>query len=208
MHNKTIWDRVLDLAMLVAAIMLYFKTAQVMTVFAPSVVFGYTGLEVLFGQVSAMLVEGVLLALHFLPSVKKNEAAQAFKWFLFAISAFCQVIDGFVVQNSLESQPASIQFLVSWGVPLIPTLIFLGLLIIGKTDDGEVGESFMERVKRVGIKSLIPNLDEMWNGKNILPATVPADEPATPPVSPPAATPVKGYNPKKSTRMRYTKNKK
>lgn len=135
--NKTIWDRVLDFAMMVAAAMLYFKTAQVMTVFAPSVVFGYTGLEVLFGNVSALLVEGIVLALHFIPSMKKNDAAQAFKWFLFAISAFCQVVDGFVVQNTLSQQPESIQFVVSWGVPLIPTIIFLGLLVIGASNEEE-----------------------------------------------------------------------
>jgi hypothetical protein len=128
--EKTIWDGVLGLSMFVAAAMLYFKTAQVMTVFAPSTMFGYTGLEVLFGNISALLVEGIIVALHFIPSVQ-NDSAKVFKWFLFAISGFCQVVDGFVVQNTLAQQPESIQFVVSWGVPLIPTVIFLGLLVIG-----------------------------------------------------------------------------
>jgi hypothetical protein len=135
--SKSIWDRVLDLALLVSASVLYFKTAQVMTAFAPSVVFGYTGLEVLFGNINALLVEGIVLALHFIPSMQKNESAMFFTWFLFTISALCQVIDGFLMQNTLAQQPASIQFIVSWGIPLIPTIIFLGLLLIGQSAEKE-----------------------------------------------------------------------
>jgi hypothetical protein len=164
--EKTIWDGVLGLAMFVAAIMLYFKTAQVMTVFAPSTMFGYTGLEVLFGNVSALLVEGIILALHFIPSMQ-NDSAKVFKWFLFSISAFCQVVDGFVVQNTLSQQPESIRFLVSWGVPLIPTLIFLGLLIIG-VNHGKAENRVRKPSKPFkGVRTMWREFIDGSNGKSV-----------------------------------------
>jgi hypothetical protein len=158
--ERTFWDVVPKLAMIGAAIILYFKTAQVMTAFAPSVVFGYTGLEVLFGNLNATLVEGIILALHFIPSMQRNEAAKVFKWFLFGISALCQVVDGFLVQNTLAQQPESIQFIVSWGVPLIPTIIFFGLLTIGQSA-GSVGK---RKAPFKGIKHYLPDWKTLWDG--------------------------------------------
>lgn len=166
MNNKTIWDRILGFAMLVAAAMLYTRTSEIMTAFAPKTVFGYTGLEPLFGNVSALLVEGVILGIHFIPSMKRNESAQFFKWVLFAISSASQVIDGFLVKETIGNQPEVIQFVVNWGVPLIPTIVFLGLLMIGaEAEKNEDGSTSRASVRDVGLKNMLPNFKEIWNGR-------------------------------------------
>jgi hypothetical protein len=162
--GKNPWESILGIGIVVAAAMLFFKTAEVMSIFAPDTVFGYTGLQDMYGFVTALLVEGMCLALHFIPEMKINFPAQVFKWFLFAVSGFCQVVDGFIIQNTLANQPDSIKFLVEWGVPLIPTAIFLGLLIVG------TGESL-----KFKLPTLFKTKDEnIGTRKKVLAGTKPA----------------------------------
>lgn len=117
----------------VGSVLLFAKTSDLMTAFAPHSFMGYTGIESIYGFVAACLVEGVFVLTKILVSRSPN--ALAWMWNIvlivvtFAISALAQTIDSFVVRDTLSSQPSEIQLLVQWGVPMIPSLVVAIILV-------------------------------------------------------------------------------
>jgi len=115
------------------ALLLFAKTTELMTAFAPKQILGYTGIEVFYGMACAIMVEGLFVTMSF--QIKKSPNPQAWTWNLaliaipFVISALAQPIDSFVMEKTITEQPAPIQFLVSWGVPMVPALI-MGLVLV------------------------------------------------------------------------------
>lgn len=159
--NKTgSGDKVLDWVMIVAAIVMFFKTADVLGYFAPTSLAAIFGFDVsyLFGAVNALFVEATMLALHFNRRAHNHTPAKIAKWILLAISAACQVFDGFLTTNTLAQQSDELKFFFQYGVPSITTFVVIMLLAIGKLpDDGE-------EVAYVGLKDRLPNFKRIWYG--------------------------------------------
>ena len=139
-NDSMFWKFFVDAATVVAAAMLYFKTSEVMGAIAPLTLAGQTGLQVLYGLSVAALIEGICLAIHFIKGFKGNMAAQAYKWFLFAVSAFCQFMDRFFVVDTATTS-ANIEFFkfLTYGIPVA---ILGGLLLVARANDSQsVGKS-------------------------------------------------------------------
>lgn len=133
-NDSGFWNFFINAAVVVAAGMLYFKTAEVMTALAPVTLIGQTGLAVLYGTVVALLIEGVTLALHFLKRYTDYQRAEYYKWFLFGISTFCQFLDTALVKDTANQTQTEAFF--AWAALGILPAIFFGLLWVragGKT---------------------------------------------------------------------------
>lgn len=120
---------------LVAAVVLFFKTTELLSLFAPAEIFGYTGLEFLYGATCALLVEGLLVVTKWSLDKSDNPMAWAYKVGLlvvtFLISASAQIADGVLIRDTLDQQPYVVQLLIQVGVPLVPSVILA--LAAGKT---------------------------------------------------------------------------
>jgi hypothetical protein len=116
-----------NLVFFVAAVVLFFKTSELLAIFAPKTILGYDNLGGVYGMVCALLVEGLLAVTKWSLDKKDNSMAWAYKVGLlvvtFLISAIAQVVDGFMIRDTLTQQPPAIQMLIQWGVPLVPSLI-------------------------------------------------------------------------------------
>lgn len=116
-----------NLVFVIAAVVLFFKTSELLAIFAPKTILGYDNLGGLYGMVCALLVEGLLAVTKWSLDRSDNSMAFAYKVMLiivtFLISGAAQVVDGFMIRDTLSEQPAAIQMLIQWGVPLVPSLI-------------------------------------------------------------------------------------
>ena len=125
-------------AFMLGAFLLFSRTSDLMTAFAPKTFLGYEGIEAVYGMMAALMVEGLLFAVKF--SIVKSKNSIAWVWNIvllavtFGISALAQSIDSFVVRETLTSQPAEIQWAISWGVPLIPAIV-VGVLMVKSVFD-------------------------------------------------------------------------
>jgi hypothetical protein len=119
--------------LLLGSILLFAKTTELMTAFAPKQIFGYTGIEVFYGMACAIMVEGLFVTMKFQISRSTNPYSWGWNLILivipFVISALAQAIDSFMIQKTLAGQPPAVQFLVAWGVPMVPALI-VGLVLV------------------------------------------------------------------------------
>lgn len=111
----------------VAAVVLFFKTSELLATFAPETILGYKNLGGVYGMVCALLVEGLLAATKWSLDKKDNSMAWAYKVGLlivtFLISAAAQVVDGLMIRDTLSQQPPLVQGVILWGVPLVPSII-------------------------------------------------------------------------------------
>lgn len=125
--------------------LMFSKTVDLMTAFAPRTIFGYTGVEVYYGMLVGVLVEGALFAMKLVLSRSKNPIDWVWNVLVvvlpFIISGLAQVIDSMSIRDTLRDQPQSFQLFVNWFVPSIPTLI-IGLLI-GKSIAGTIPAELM-----------------------------------------------------------------
>lgn len=116
-----------NLVFFVAAVVLFFKTSELLATFAPATILGYDNLGGAYGMVCALLVEGLLAVTKWSLDKKDNSIAWAYKVGLlivtFLISAAAQVVDGLMIRDTLSQQPPAVQMLVLWGVPLVPSII-------------------------------------------------------------------------------------
>lgn len=155
-------DKVLDAGVVIAAAILFFRTADVLSVFAPTILNDILGMDVAFiyGVVCALLVEGLALALHFNRRAQFSGTAQAVKWTLLVISGVCQVFDGFVVTDTLSRQTDTMRFIFSWGVPLIPLLIMVMVFGIGRLpeEDGTQPD-------KVPFQGVVPSIKKVLYGE-------------------------------------------
>ena len=121
-------------AFLLGMALMFSKTVDLMTAFAPSTILGYEGVEVWYGVAVGVLIEGALFVMKLLLPRPKNVLDWLWNVVVilvpFALSGFAQVFDSFVVRDTLSQQPDSIRVLVAWFVPSIPTIIMA--LFIGK----------------------------------------------------------------------------
>ena len=119
----------------IAAAVLFLKTSEVLALFAPSTILGYSNIGWLYGGICALLVEGVLIASKYTLPSDRTGYAWLYNVMLivvtFSISAAAQITDGFMVKQTLADQPVAIQFIVNWGVPLVPSIVLA--LVLGKT---------------------------------------------------------------------------
>ncbi len=170
-------DKWLDASVIIAALICFIKTADVFAYFAPAVLSQILGFDVsyLFGVITATLVEGVMLRLHFNRRAHGYTPAEIAKWLLMAISLLCQVFDGFIVTNTLAQQSDEMKFLFQYGVPALPILLIVLNFAIGKLPDTG------EQVTHVGLKHRLPNWKRIWEGdeaKNEPQEKSPEKEPA------------------------------
>lgn len=159
-------DKVLDWGVIIAAAVLFPKTADILSYFSPQIlneIFGFD-FSLIYGVVNALLVEGLALALHFNKRASLSGTAQTVKWTLLAISGVCQVFDGFVVTDTLAAQSDTMKAVLSYGVPLIPLLIMIMVFGIGHLPEiGEDGEVVVEPKKPFkGVKRIVKGL---WEGE-------------------------------------------
>jgi hypothetical protein len=167
-------------AFFLGSILLFSKTSDLMTAFAPSQILGYTGIGPLYGMCCALMVEGLFVAMKFaLPSSK---SPGAWLWnivliiFPFGISALAQTIDSFVVQRTLADQSPTIRFLVQWGVPMIPALI-VGLILAKSAIDNMPAEMIANVRRRVSDNVVPEERETVGNSKHPIPAEPPFTEP-------------------------------
>lgn len=168
MENKTnngSGDKWLDFAAYVLAAILFLKTADVLSYFAPQILNLILGFDVSFvyGSVCAVLVEGAALALHFNSRAGRSSAAQIVKWILLGISGACQVFDGFITAGNVAQMSDTLKFGLSYGVPLIPLAVLVMLFTIGKLpEDGTPPKQWK------GLRNIVrPAWDKLINGESV-----------------------------------------
>ena len=159
-HNGS-GDKILDWAVIIIAAILFFKTADVMSYFAPENLNYMVGMDIswLYGAVNALIVEGVALALHFNRRAALSGTAQIVKWALIAMSGSAQIFDGFLTTGAQSSMSEPLKFGLQFGVPLIPLIVLVLLFAIGRLpDDGSA------TAPRIGLKHRLPNWNRIWHG--------------------------------------------
>lgn len=121
----------------IGAFVLFAKTSDLMTKFAPSEFMGYTDIASIYGFVVACMVEGAFVGMKLALGRPRNVLAWVSNVILiiapFGVSALAQVFDSFITQDTLAQQTPEIQFFATWFIPSIPTLIvalFLGKAIL------------------------------------------------------------------------------
>jgi len=132
---------------LLGMLIMFSKTVDLMSAFAPASIMGYKGIESYYGLACGLLVEGALFVMKLLLPRSKN----VFDWLWnaivviapFIISALAQVFDSFLVRETLSSQPAEVQLFVTWFVPSIPTVIMA--LMIGKAIVSSIPKEIMPK---------------------------------------------------------------
>lgn len=123
---------------LLGAVLMFAKTSELLGAFAPKEWLGYRDIESIYGAVSALMVEGLFIAIKFANDpILSGKPRGIGQWLTntiimfvpFGISLLAQPLDAFVIQGTLVDQPVEIQLLVTWGVPMIPGLI-VGMIMI------------------------------------------------------------------------------
>ncbi len=127
--SGVVWNGVFVLA----ALVLFSKTADLFTAFAPSKLFGYEGIASFYGVAVALMVEGVFVGAKFMIGGARTPIAWLWNMTLilvtFSVSALAQSVDSLVVANTLAQQPLEVQLLVTWLVPMIPALV-VGMILL------------------------------------------------------------------------------
>lgn len=150
-----------DWAVVILAVLLYFKTAEVLSYFAPQNISAFAGMDVawLYGMITAFFVEGVAIAFHFHPGARRHTPAKIVMWVLLVISGLCQIFDGKMVTDAIASMPVQQQVFFNYGVPLLPWFIIVMLFFVGQIpNEGEHKEW-------KGLANLIPDTDYIIHGK-------------------------------------------
>jgi len=148
-------DMVLDFGVAIAALILFAKTADVLSYFSPTNINDLMGFDfgLLYGFTCASLVEGLALALHFNHRASHHPPAQIAKWMLLGISALCQIYDGYITTGSVDQMTETMKAVLSYGVPLIPLFIMIMMFGIGQLPALEEEES-RTRKSFIGLKSM------------------------------------------------------
>lgn len=173
MVNKRGSNGFVDAAVVVLAGLLFFRTADVLTYFAPPLLNDMVGADIswLYAFTMAFFVEGVALAFHFDPRAHAHTPAKIVKWVLLGISALCQVYDGNIVTNTIAEMSGPMKVGFQWGVPLLPIFVVVLLFFVGKLP--EIGDSvpltvrvknWLDNVQDTGIKNSLPSPKAIWRG--------------------------------------------
>lgn len=153
----------LDWAFILGMIAAYPKTADLLSLFSPQILNDIFGMDMSlpYGGFCALLVEGVILFLHFDRRAHFSTSAQTVKWILTIISLGCQVFDGWVTTDTIAQQSDVMKAILSYGIPALPLLIAIMISTIGALPEGD--EVQVARKPRVGLKT---RLDNFWYGEN------------------------------------------
>lgn len=153
-------DPFLDKLVVVAAILLFFGTASVMSYHAPVMLNQIIGADVsfIFGWVSALCVEAGALRLHFNKAAQNSPAAHWVKWILLGVSGLCQVYNGEMIRGELSQMSETLKLVFTWLVPNIPLLFIVLQFWIG-----HLPEEGDEQPK-TGLKNRLPNWRRIWEG--------------------------------------------
>lgn len=193
MDSKKGSNGFVDAAVVILAILLFFRTADVLTYFAPPLLNSLVGTDVswLYAVTMAFFIEGVALAFHFDRRAHNHTPAKIVKWVLLGISGLCQVFDGNIITDNLASMSGPMKVGFQFGVPLLPLIVVVLLFFVGKLpEDGEARSSWLDRLQNNGgVKSHLPNPKSIWrgresvqtNGKVVLNQDVPAPKKKTNP---------------------------
>lgn len=154
-------DGFLSFAVVIGALLLFAKTADVMSYFSPSILNDIVGFNVsiIYGLVTAAMIEGMILALHFNQRAAFHSPAIWVKWLLIVISGVCQFYDGAITTNTLAQQTDTLKAVFQFGVPLIPLLIVVMIIWIGQLPD-----TGTPRKPFVGLKNIPSQFDWIWYG--------------------------------------------
>lgn len=167
MNEKTGSNGFVDASVVVLAGLLFFRTADVLTYFAPPLLSALIGMDVswLYAIVMAFFVEGVALAFHFDKRAHHHTPAKITKWTLLGISALCQFYDGNIVLQTVNqmSGPMKVGFQV--GVPLLPIFVVMLLFFVGKLPEGDEHKGLLEKLQDRGIKNYFPDAHALWHGR-------------------------------------------
>jgi|GEM_PF-4100026 len=158
-------DKVLDWVAFIAALILFAKTADLLSYFSPAILSDILGFDVslIYGSICAALVEGLALALHFNRRATLSSTAQVVKWILIAISGVCQVFDGFITTDSVAQMSDTMKAGLSYGVPLIPLLIMVMVFGIGQLPEVDVAQGSHKK-PFIGLKGMWNHLINGGNG--------------------------------------------
>lgn len=165
MNNRS-GDGFMDAAVVGAAIVLFPRTADIMSYFSPTILNDIIGRDVslIYGLVTGSMVEGLALALHFNRRAALSSIAQWVKWTLILISGMCQVFDGYIITDTLAQQTDTIKTVFQYGVPLIPLLIMIMIFGIGHLPDSPEPKKHF-----VGLKNIPATFSWIWNGADEAP---------------------------------------
>jgi hypothetical protein len=155
-------DKILDWSIILSAILTYVKTADVFAYYSPIALTAIIGFDVsyIYGMASALIIEGVMLALHFNRNAHGYPPAEIAKWILLGISFLCQVFDGFITTNTLAQQSDELKFVFQYLVPGLPILVLLLVFAIRRLPNQRQGTSGSWR----GAKNFLPSLQRFWHG--------------------------------------------
>ena len=111
------------------------RTAEIFSHFSPDKILGFSGVSTLYGIMSALLVEGLLIVVK----ISLTSTKTAWNWLfnillialLWGVSAAAQVGDYLLSASLLAQQPPEIQGLVTYGIPLVPSVILLAVMARG-----------------------------------------------------------------------------
>lgn len=152
----------LDWVFILGAVAAYPKTADLLSLFSPQILNDIFGMDMSlpYGGFCALLVEGVILFLHFDRRAYHVVMAQAVKWIMFGISFLCNVFDGFVTTNSVQQMSPFLKFILAYGVPTLPLIIAALVAMIGPLPENE---KEVVRQPRIGVRT---RLENFWYGEN------------------------------------------
>lgn len=148
-----------DWAIVILAGLLFFKTAEVLSFFAPRNLNDIAGQDVswLYGLVTAFFVEGIAIAFHFYPGARKHTPAIIVKWILIALSGACQVFDGRIVTETIANMPDQQKLFFQYGIPLLPWFVIILLFFVGEIPNEA-------QTRRKGLKNYMPDWKVIWEG--------------------------------------------
>jgi hypothetical protein len=155
-------DKVIDSVVYIGAIMLFAKTADVLSFYSPRILNDILGFDVsgIFGILSAALVEGTVLALHMNRRAINHPPAILVKWVLLAISGLCQVFDGYITTGQAAQMSDTLKATLAYGVPNIPLIVLALIFAIGRLPEAEGG-----RQPFIGLKNIPHHLKWIWEGE-------------------------------------------
>jgi len=146
-----------NFAFVLGLILMFSRTVDLIKPFAPQEFMGFTGVADWYAFAVGVMIEGTLVAMKFALGSPKN----AVEWISnvvlilvpFGISAAAQVIDGFVISETLSAQTPNFQLFVAWFVPSIPTIIVAVLLVqsvMSSAPPGMFSQQFTEASEAIG----------------------------------------------------------
>lgn len=149
-----------DWAVVILAGLLFFKTAEVLSFFAPQFLNDIIGQDVgwLYGLVTAFFVEGIAIAFHFHPGARVHTPAVIVKWILIVLSGLCQVFDGRIVTQTIANMPDQQRLFFNYGIPLLPWFVIILLFFVGEIP------SSASKKRWSGLKHLLPDMDWFLEG--------------------------------------------